>query len=303
MENITRRKFFSKSLALGAGLGALSLIRPSKTEGNYRPRKNDISLAQWSLVREFRQGKWKTIDFPKICKEDFGINGIEFVNTFFEVPTNDYLRRLKKNASSFGVQLVLIMVDSEGEMAAPTKEERIQTVINHRKWIDIANFLGCHSIRTNCRGPEKASREDMLNWAEESFNMILEYAGQAGIGVIIENHGGISSDPDFLVELMKRVNDPNFGVLPDFGNFPDNIDRYEAVRKLVPYAKGISVKTTFNAQGPQILPGYDTEKLIKICQEEGYTGFYGIEAEGQESDSWTQVRQLKKIVEHALWGK
>ena len=71
---------------------------------------DDISLAQWALVEEIRAGKWKTLDFPKVAKEDFGITGIEFVNTLFEVPTESYLEQLKKNAADYGVTMVLIIL-------------------------------------------------------------------------------------------------------------------------------------------------------------------------------------------------
>ena len=141
----------NKSLALGAGsLIAPSLLNMQSAQAeSLRIRKNDISIAQWALVDEIRAGKWKTLDFPRIAREDFGLNGIEFVNTLFEVPTFNYLKELKKNAEDQGVKMVLIMVDNEGETCTPSKEERKQTVINHQKWIDIAHYLGCHSIRTN----------------------------------------------------------------------------------------------------------------------------------------------------------
>jgi len=298
MKELTRRRFLSNSIALGAGLSGLTLTKNTRINAASRMTEDDISLAAWSLVREFRQKKWKNLDLPRICREDFDINGLEFVNTFFEVPTYNYLKRLKRNAEDYNVKLVLIMVDDEGDMAAASKEERMQAVINHRKWIDIAQFLGCHAIRTNCRGPKEASREDYLNRAEESFNCLLKYAVQAKISVIIENHGGISSDPDFLVALMERVNNLYFGTLPDFGNFPDNADKYEAVKKLIPYAHGVSVKSQFTAQ--QTHPGYDLERLIKICHDAGYRGFYGIETEGRKLGSWEQVKLTKNVIEKAL---
>jgi sugar phosphate isomerase/epimerase len=122
--------------------------------------KDDISLAQWALVEEIKAGKWKTLDFPKIAREDFDVNGIEFVNTLFEVPTANYLNTLKQNAADNGVEMILIMVDDEGDPCVAGKEERKQYAINHFKWIDIAHYLGCHAIRTNCRGTENVSKED-----------------------------------------------------------------------------------------------------------------------------------------------
>ncbi|MFC1562930.1 sugar phosphate isomerase/epimerase family protein [candidate division KSB1 bacterium] len=301
MNTLTRRNFLGRTLAIGAGLSSLALGKSGKLSAALRTAKDDISLAAWSLVRDFRQGKWKNLDLPRICREDFDINGIEFVNTFFEVPTNGYLNKLKKNADDYGVKMVLIMVDGEGEMASSSKKDRMQTVINHRKWVDIAQYLGCHSIRTNCRGPKDASREDVLNWAEESFNYLLEYAVPAKMSVVIENHGGLSSDPDFLVSLMERVNNLYFGLLPDFGNFIKDVDLNEVLRKVVPYATGISVKSYFTAQGTH--PRYDLERCVKTCHDAGYRGFYGIEAEGRESSSYEQVRLTKKVLDKVLFGK
>ena len=142
MSHISRRNFIEKSMVLGAaGIVMPSALKPMTTMAEPKPVRDDISLAQWALVDEVQSGKWKTLDFPKIARQDFGLNGIEFVNTLFEVPTEGYLSQLKKNAQDNGVTMVLIMVDDEGDGCSPTKEERIQFGINHRKWIDIAHYL------------------------------------------------------------------------------------------------------------------------------------------------------------------
>jgi hydroxypyruvate isomerase len=267
----------SKSLALGAGsLLAPSILnlQPAIAE-SLRIRKNDISIAQWALVDEIRAGKWKTLDFPRIAREDFGINGIEFVNILFEVPTFNYLKELKKNADNYGVKMVLIMVDNEGETCTPSKEERKQTVINHQKWIDIANYLGCHSIRTNCRGAENIDKSEALKWSAETYNMMLEYAVPANISVLIENHGGISNDPDWLIALMEEVDNRYFGIYPDWRRPGGQIDNYEFLKKTLPYSGGMS----FRNQPTEEL----NEKMIKLSYESGYRGWYGIESGGREN--------------------
>jgi len=130
---------------------------------NKRVAKNDISLAAWALIDEFRQGKWKNLDLPRIAREDFNLNGIEFVNTLFEVPTFEYLKTLRRRADDHGVTMVLIMVDDEGDGCGATKKERRQFVNSHKKWVDIADYLGCYAIRTNCRGPQQIGKKDALN--------------------------------------------------------------------------------------------------------------------------------------------
>lgn len=237
--------------------------------------QDDISLAQWALVDEVRSGKWKTLDFPRIAREDFDINGIEFVNTLFEVPTMNYLNTLKKNAEDQGVSMVLIMVDQEGDGCSATQEERRQFEINHRKWIDIAHYLGCHAIRTNCRGPEGASREEGLKWAAEAYHRLLEYAVPAKISVFIENHGGFSNDADWMVDLMKEVDNLYFGTYPDWRQPDGDFDNYEYLEKTLPYAGGMSYRN----QPTEEL----TAKMIKLSKDAGYRGWYGIESSGREA--------------------
>ncbi len=170
----SRRGFIEKTVLLGAaGLVAPVLDIQSKTMATPQMTHDDISLAQWALVQEMRDGKWKNLDFPRIAREGFDLNGIEFVNTLFEVPTVNYLNQLKKNADDHRVNMVLIMIDAEGDGCEPTPELRRQFVINHRKWIDIAQYLGCKAIRTNCRGPQDVNKEEALKWASESYNMLL----------------------------------------------------------------------------------------------------------------------------------
>lgn len=290
MRKLTRRNFLGTALALGTAVSGSIIERNRILHAALRTDKNDISLAEWSLVEEVHAGKLKTLDFPKVAREDFNINGVEFVNTLFEVPTNTYLNQLKKNADAHGVKMVLIMVDAEGQMASSSKEERQQTVINHRKWIDIAHYLGCHAIRTNCYGPPNASKEDMLNWAGDSYNNLLEYAMQAQISVLIENHGGMSNDADFLVTLMQRVNNLYFGVLPDFRAPSAEFDNYGFLKKVLPYSQGMSVRNQPTVEG--------LEKLVKMCMDAGYRGFYGIETSGRDG-----IRETKKILDRVLFGK
>lgn len=276
-KNIHRRDFLGKSLLAGAS----AILMPAAWENNKVKatsmpiKKNDISLAQWALVNEIRQGKWKTTDFPRIAREDFGLNGVEFVNTLFEVPTYSYLKQLKENALQYNVKMVLIMVDQEGETCTPSARERKQTVVNHKKWIDIAHYLGCHAIRTNCRGPQDASKTDALLWAAETYNMMLDYSMQANISVLIENHGGFSNDPAWMEALMKEVNNKYFGILPDWREPGQETDNYLYLQKTLPWAGGMS----FRNQPTEQL----TAKMINMAHNTGFRGWYGIESAGREN--------------------
>ncbi len=252
--------------------------------------KDDISLAQWALIEEIRAGKFKTFDFARIAREDFDLNGIEFVNTLFEVPTIEYLNTLKHNAADVDVQMILIMIDDEGDGCASTKKERKQFEINHHKWIDIAQYLGCHAIRTNCRGEVHITKEEALKYAAESYHLLLNYAEQTNIKVLIENHGGVSNDADFMLALMKEVNHPLFGTYPDWREPSDNFDNYTYLQKTLPYAMGMSYRNQPNEEL--------TVKMIELCRQNGYHGWYGIESNGREA-----IRQGKALLNKYLFDK
>jgi sugar phosphate isomerase/epimerase len=237
-------------------------------------KKNDISLAEWALVEEIRAGKWKNIDFARVAREDFGLNGIEFVNTLFESPHETYLKKLKQQAEDHGVTMVLIMVDEEGDGAAANKEERKQFAINHHKWVDIAHYLGCHAIRTNCRNLNNGSPSEAMNWAEESYNMLLEYAAPSNIRILIENHGGVSNDPDWMIAFMRRMNHPLIGILPDWRNPMPDFDNVTYLQKTIPFSKGMSYRN----QPTEEL----TAKMIQMTKDAGYKGWFGIESKGRE---------------------
>jgi len=286
-----RRKFIEKSLLMGAtGLVAPSIMGLNEAKATPRMTKDDISIAQWALVDEVKKGVWKTLDFPKIAREDFDINGIEFVNTLFEVPTMSYLNQLKRNADDHGVSMVLIMVDSEGEGASATKKEREQFALNHRKWIDIAHYLGCHSVRTNCTGPKGADRTEALKWGIESYNLLLEYAMAAKVSVLIENHGGLSNDADWTVDLMKAVGNLYFGTYPDWREPADDFDNYDYLLKTLPYAGGMSYRN----QPTEAL----TAKMIKLARDSGYKGWYGIESSGRDA-----IKQGKALLTKYLFDQ
>ncbi|MCL4793339.1 MAG: TIM barrel protein [Bryobacteraceae bacterium] len=277
--------------------------------------RQGISLAAWSFSGSYFQGKWKLLDMPGILRDKLGITALEHVNQFFENPTLNYLQRLKKSFADAGVVSTILMVDNEGGTAAVDKAERVLSATMHRKWIDIAHFLGCHSVRINVYGhPEDWKNDrDLVNRAAESIHLLLDYAKGSGLNIIVENHGRASSDPDILVALVKKVNHPKFGLLCDLGNWNPGDDRYAAVRKTLPYAKGLSVKGTW---GASLDPAFDAEKLVRTALEGGYVGWWGLEVtprrprgadrppvEQQFADEVKTVLEAKAIVERVVMKK
>ena len=255
--------------------------------------KFQISLAAWSMHRMFFAKEIDQLGMVDLC-HDVGIGGLELVNTFFPSPQYGYLKQLRKRADDAGVQILLIMCDAEGSMAGPEKSSRLLAAKNHHKWIDIASVLGCHAIRCNTGAQEGDA--DALDRCAESFSALLEYADAAGINVLIENHWGPSSDPDWLVALMQRVDHPRFGTLPDFGNIPDTTDRYDAVRKMMPYAKAVSAKCyDFDAAGNETK--IEFPRMMGIVADAGYRGWVGIEYEGERLPEREGILACKALLE------
>jgi sugar phosphate isomerase/epimerase len=271
-----------------------------------------ISLAQWSLHKALKSGQIKNMEFPSIAKNDFGIDAIEYVNQFFQGKAADqnYLTELKTRCEDLGVTSVLIMCDDEGELANADAAVRKKSAENHYKWVDAAKFLGCHSIRVNCFGSGTA--EDIAKQGADGLHILCEYALQSGVNVIVENHGGYSSDGQWLTGVIKTVNMSNCGILPDFGNFCTRrekgdmwespclewYDRYKGVEEMMPYAKGVSAKSyTFDENGN--CKEVDFERMLKIVKMAGYTGYIGIEFEGEDLPEPDGIRATKKLLETA----
>ena len=294
----TNRRNFIKTTAVAAGA---MLVSPSFAGIAEKKSRYKISLAEWSLNKSLFGKKMTNLDFPVVTRE-LGIEGVEYVNQFFKDKAKDekYLSELKKICKNEGVENVLIMCDGEGMVGHPEKEERIKTLENHKKWIDAASFLGCHSIRVNAGS--KGSFEEQQKLAADGLRMLCEYGDTKKINVIVENHGGLSSNGEWLAGVMKMVDHKRVGTLPDFGNFIINrqtgeeFDRYKGTELLMPYAKGVSAKShNFDEEGNETQKDY--YRLMKIVHESGYKGFVGIEYEGRVLPEKEGILATKKLLE------
>jgi sugar phosphate isomerase/epimerase len=268
-----------------------------------------ISLAEWSLQRPLFAKQMDHLDFAKLAKQHH-IDAIEYVNQFFKDKAKDmnYLKEMKTRAEGEGVTSVLIMCDGEGMLGASTKEERTKTVENHKKWVEAAKFLGCHSIRVNAYTAIPYTKDPQLtkeaqNLASSGLRQLCEFADDFDINVIIENHGGFSSDGKWLAEMIKQTSHPRAGTLPDFGNFRihtegDKIysyDSYRGVDELMPRAKGVSMKPVvwddFGKEHP-----LDYEKMMKIVLSHGFNGYVGIE-HGDKDREWESIDEIREKLE------
>jgi sugar phosphate isomerase/epimerase len=292
-----RRRFLHLAAASAAGTLLGAGLDPAPCLAKAPPFK--ISLAQWSLHRTFFSKKLDPLDFAKTAS-DLGIDAIEYVNQFYKDKAKDrtYLFELKNRARDEGVSSQLIMVDGEGELGNPDEKERLQSVENHKKWAEAAAFLGCHSIRVNAGS--SGSYEEQLEFAADGLRRLTEFTAGMGLNTIVENHGGLSSNGEWLAKVMKRVGHPRCGTLPDFGNFQirrgEEYDRYKGVTELMPFAKAVSAKShDFDAEGNEKHTDYS--RMMKIVTAAGYRGYVGIEFEGGGMPEIEGILATKRLLE------
>jgi sugar phosphate isomerase/epimerase len=261
-------------------------------------QKFKVSLAEWSFHVALGKGEMTNLDFPRIAKTKYNLDAVEYVSIFFKGKGEDtqYLTSLKDSCTKYGVKSLLIMVDGEGNLADTSAAVRQKAVENHYKWVKAAKFLGCHSIRVNAAG--RGTMGQMQAAAIDGLGKLAEYAAGFGINIIVENHGGNSSIGRWLVEIMKAVNKPNIGVLPDFGNFYE-YDRYIGVKEMMPFAKGVSGKThDFDQDGNETQIDYP--KMMKIIADSGFKGYIDVEYEGTKLNEDQGVKASIALVQKVI---
>lgn len=292
----------ASTAALTLGRGVLAQEAPTKEQPGKQAKGQaakgkapfKISLAQWSLHRTIREGKLDNLDFAKTAKEEFKINAIEYVNQFFKDKADDkkYLADLKQRHEDLGVKCLLIMIDGEGALGDKDDAKRTTAIENHHKWVEAAQYLGCHSIRVNAQSSN--DYEEAKKLASDGLRRLSEFAKDYKINVIVENHGGLSSNGKWLAETIASVGLDNCGTLPDFGNFHD-YDRYQGVTETMPYAKSVSAKShDFDEKGNETKTDY--AKMMKIVTEAGYNGWVGIEYEGKTLDEYAGIKATKSLL-------
>jgi sugar phosphate isomerase/epimerase len=291
-----QRRDFLKTLTAAAGAGLCC----SPVWAAEKPTLFDISLAEWSLHRELMAGKMDHLDFATRAQKEFGIGAVEYVNRFFKDKAldRDYLGQMNQRAADAGVRNVLIMIDDEGNLGDPDESKRAKAVENHHKWVSAAKTLGCHSIRVNARSNGSDSEQRKL--AADGLRRLASFAADSKINVIVENHGGLSSNGAWLASVIRDVDLPNCGTLPDFGNFrlskTEMYDRYQGVSELMPLAKAVSAKShDFDDQGNETQTDYF--KMMKIVVDAGYHGYVGIEYEGAKLSEPDGIIATKKLLE------
>jgi len=299
LKHHNRRKFLKRSAQMLAAVGTAPLAGRAIFADGKEPLFK-ISLAQWSFHQALFGGKMDHLDFARVAKQDHGIEAVEYVNQFFKDKARDqnYLAEMKKRAEGEGVRSLLIMIDNEGYLGDADDKKRAQAVENHYEWVEAAKYLGCHSIRVNARS--SGSDDEQQKRAADGLRRLTEFGASHDLNVIVENHGGLSSNGEWLSSVIKLVAHPRCGTLPDFGNFDlgdgKTYDRYKGVEEMMPFAKGVSAKSNdFDEPGNEIHTDY--RRMLKIVLAAGYHGFIGIEYEGKKLSEADGVRATKKLLE------
>lgn len=295
-EKLSRRIFLTR---MGLLTAASTLAGLSEAEAASKPFFK-ISLAEWSLNVSIKAGHLKNLDFPVRARRDFNIGAVEYVSTLFDGKSTEpsYLKELKKRCSDNDVKSLLIMIDEEGDLAELDIAKRNTAVENHYKWVDAAHTLGCHSIRVNCQGT--GSPEAVAAAGADGLSKLSEHGKKAGLNIIVENHGGYSSNGQWLTGVIRAVAMENCGTLPDFGNFDlgngNWYDRYKGVEEMMPFAKAVSAKAfDFDEKGNCVETDYF--RMLKIVKAAKYRGYIGIEYEGAKLSEDDGIRATKSLLE------
>lgn len=309
---MSRRKALGVIALAGGGLaGACASSRAQGERGRAAEPLFRISLAEWSLHREIQSGRLDHLDFARVARREFGLDGVEYVNSFFKQRALDegYLLEMARRADGEGVRSLLIMCDGEGALGDADGAKRAEAVNNHVKWLSAGAILGCHSIRVNAAS--SGGYDEQMKLAADGLRRLTERAEAYGLNVLVENHGGLSSNGKWLTGVMEMVDHPRCGTLPDFGNFcmdwsrasePESwYDRYTGVAEMMPLAKAVSAKShAFDRIGNETRTDY--VRMMRIVLDAGYRGFVGIEYEGEGVGEREGIRKtlelLTRVREH-----
>ena len=311
LQHLSRRQFLHTSLLSGAAImsgGTLSNVTAAATPKKFH---FDLSLAQWSLHKALFANEVTTLDFPGIARKTYDIGAVEYVNQFFyeKAKNKTFLTELKNRCNDNGVVSSLIMVDKEPELASSDKNVRAAGIEGHKKWIDAATVLGCTAIRINLHG--SGTLEQWTNGSVESLRKLAAIGKPLGIKILVENHGGFSSNGKYVADVMRLANHSNIGTMPDFGNFcvrrevpgdlwqspcVEQYDIYQGVAELMPYAGAFSAKSfNFDDQGNE--SGIDFLAMFTLMRASKYRGYVGIEYEGEKMSEDAGIRATKTLIE------
>ena len=293
-----RRAALASAAAASGGAGifsasnaqAIEPIRREAAEPKYR-----LTLAGYSY-RTLLSGQNPVCtldDFVKDCAK-FGLDGTEPTSYYFPQPvTREYLCRLKALAFRLGLSISSTAVGND--FSLPPGEARDRQIASVKQWIDHAAVLGAPVIRIYSGNVGKnQTAEEALRLSVEAIEACCEYAGTHGIFLGLENHGGLTSTADAMLEIVRAVKSPWFGVWMDTGNFHEDV--YRELEKVAPYTIHVQVKVVTSSAGEGRKPA-DYQRLAKILGNVGYRGWICLEYEEPEDPRIACPRHITQLRE------
>jgi sugar phosphate isomerase/epimerase len=289
----SRRELFALTLA------APALARP--TPAASRSRLAVSTYSYW----HFRGERYPV---EKVIEQAarVGFQGVEILHRQMAEESTAYLNRLKQAAFRHGLALPMLSIHQD--FVWPNREDRDKHIAHTRHCIDLAAQLGIPCIRLNSgrwktiksfddlmkvKGNEPPlagyTNEDGIRWCVESIQECLPHAEQAGVLLALENHWGLTTDPDVLLRIWRAVSSPWLGINLDTGNYPG--DPYEGIAKLAPQASIVQAKTYFGG-GEWYTLDLDYRRIAGILRKAGFQGWVSLEMEGKESPETAVPKSL-----------
>jgi sugar phosphate isomerase/epimerase len=255
-------------------------------------------------------------EFAALVRERFDADAIEICQIQWQDPTDAEVQQLASALRDAGVELLNIPIDV-GDLASPDAGRRGADIAATLRWLDIAAALGARFARVNA-GAALAGAERDEDALVAALRLLGDAAAERGVRLLVENHGGQSSDPVYLQQLLKQVGRDRLGLLLDLGNFepmltlsragmseeeidPSALDfepLYAAIESLVAEAELVHAKS-FGSVTPTVANPFDTERALKIVADSGYSGPITIEYEGEEGDPWVKTGELVDLLRHS----
>lgn len=248
---MNRREFIRRGAWAVACSGALSAGALSKTVTSDSKAKNKrLGCTTVCFRMRFPQTQPKNYsasvpalklpEAPAFFAEKLGVHNIELWSRHFEDTSLKYCRKLRAAAKKVGSKVINIQLDEPGyNLSSNDPAQRSKSIEFVKRWMDRAAACGATSLRANTGGSAKEKLD--VSVTGDSFRQLAEYGEETGVKILIENHGGSSSNPDNIVVIIKAVNSTFCRMLPDFGNMPANFrqQRDEFLKKLYPYARSL----------------------------------------------------------------
>ncbi len=270
----------------------------------------EIGLSTWSLHRHMgpikrqvvtdtgEKHEWteeypedvSLLDFAGFARKEYGLTHLELIQMSFPSTEASYLKKLRSAVEAAEAVIENVPIDV-GDICELAPERRAEHVRNIKSWMDVAAAIGSRAVRVNT-GPSREG-SDALALAVESCKRLAEHADKLGLNVLIENHGGISSDPQLLKQLIESVSTERMGACPDFGGFDEAI-RYDGLQKIMPLAKLVHAKSyAFDEHGEET--AIDYARCMQIVKNSGFSGVLSIEYEGDGNAS-EGIKKTKELI-------